>query len=676
MARKTIYRPFKGTGISAQTSTDFLISQLVFLLLIQTVHWRRYAGVKALARRLVGLASSDIVTPLLTRIWSKYAAQHNIANSATAQQDLLKISSIFPFNKTLLVSMLRACVYSDIDYRVIEFISRVAGRAVINDPDVKILLTFQRIKNGHFKGAAKDYLEVPYDAVKQDPLLAEIWRISAVHLIVKNDEDYFKNFDPARFVQLIRSEPQPNVVYGVMINLFNRFITGEKINESVNLMSKAEFSESPENFAIVYFFLTACGYVSQAETLEKCNPEFTKGRLHPLYVRGKLGPLGVHDEIRCVPRADMLRTIADDEKWFWRNAELERREIDIRISNERLAERLDHHDHVERQPHLLVAFFGQMRFPSFTLPEIRTWVEDNFEDTGDGAVITYGVSTWRELGSKILLPEDGFDYMINYFPDAVIGALKEMPLLRVSDAVNYFPGFSKLLLEFLPSVSGQVDRNEIKSLLKGDVYFDLNDEASFWSDVGASISDFARGERQILNQGRMIDRIGSVRDIIEQVERDKIPITHVLFIRPDLYKLSGRIRPYFDMFRHKRNWLVADQDVIAQFIEGVGDRYFLADRTAATHVLQMKDRVRDNFCEVPRNDLFCSRLSAHQMLGATLFENSIEVRTVPRSDIGWEVYRGDFKADDALAALEDDVSNLENFELRQSLLDALRASRN
>lgn len=666
-------RSSAGGFSSLRDRADGALAQGVYHLIRRTLHFRSYSLAIRLVRSLASLSSTGVSTAALERVFEAYADAGDVAHSAPAQRDLLQIGRIFPENRTLFSRLLRLGAYADLNYEITRFIQRTAAAPVLRDPEIRLLLLFQRIKNEDFAGTVRDFHAIPFDAIESDPVLLDVWRISFIHLILKNEAEYFENFDPDVLAKFTDVEREPNIIIEILMKLLYKPIRPDVVDETVELLSTRTFDDAPENFAAVYFFLMTCGHVAQGLRLEGLNARHTEGRLHPLYVRGRLGPLGLREQARVLSARDLERAAQDPSPWRWRTAELLKTEIGERLRNAARAPATGEPSTATARPHLLVAFFGQMRFPTRTLPGIKRWIDANFSGPVSDVDVSYGVATWRATGSKVITLEDSFDYLTPYFPPGCEGALKRMALAHVSDAPRLFPRFSESLLRKLSSTSDVVIEAEIERLLEAKVHFAISSDAHFMDDIGSLIADFAPADRHMLNQGRMIDRIGAVGGIIDELDRAGRPVTHVLFIRPDLHALSGSIAACLDRMRGKRNWTVVDQDHLAQLIEGVGDRLILADRTAAAHILGMRDKVRRLFRAVPRDDLACSRLSPHQMLASVLFEHSVEIRTVPRSEITWEFLRANFTWQDFLPELRDDVAQMEEGPIKRDLLVAVTA---
>jgi hypothetical protein len=664
-------KDFTETPRHVTSYLDRALVHVAFTLLTKTSHFERFGSVESVTKAIKRIASSRAQSRLLTKIDAEYKKLHDITISARAQRDLLRVARIFPDNKIIFASLLRAAAYSDMPYKIAQYITRIATSAVLNDPEVKLLLLFQRIKNEHFSDAAVDFFHIPQSTISHDTILLDIWRISAIHLIVKDSKSYFENFDPQSFAKLIEIQSHPDVAFDVLVNLFHKPISSEVFIHTLNLISDLLFDKSHECFAVAYFFLMSCGLADRAKRLEEINKSSFAGRLHPLYIKGKLSPIGVYQEQRFVSPADLAIASNDPVDWLWRKAKLEQTEIGSRL---RICSRVGpftESSGSSTRLHILVAFFGQMRFPSFTLPGIKNWIQDDFSSADEAVEISYGVSTWRNTGAKVIHLDDSIDNILPYFPAGFASPLANMGLSKVSDCLPLFPKFLQIVLAKTSQISDHVDENELTRILESPIYSNIGNDQDFMLDIGSSIAQFAPNNTSFLNQGRMIDRIGAFGDIIHQIDNSKLPISHVLFIRPDLYNLSGSLRKFLDLFKSKRNWAILDEDLLAQAIEGVGDRYIFADRAAVTHILAARDRIRKIFKEMPRDDQACSRISGHQMLGTVLFENAVDIRVVPRSEIHWDVFRINFRSADCLRELRHDVERLSDGNIKQSLMSVM-----
>jgi hypothetical protein len=451
-------------------------------------------------------------------------------------------------------------------------------------------------------------------------------------------------------------------LYSILYNLFQKFNRLDDLEALAAVVSGARITSSADGFAVAYFFLMSFGFDIHAKALEAAHQDLPNANLHPMFIKGRLAPRPVSAPPEECADDDGIDPAYAALTWTWRDAELQKVEIRTRLARQPRAAP----SRVPEKLHLLVAFFGQMRFPEETLPGVRDWILTDFARNAAEIDLTFAVCTWRETGGKVFLPDDHIDTSGVFLSTRIIELLKSLGCCTISDIRPYCPrAVSKILDQ--THVSTEIDEGRIARCFPGETYFDVDTEAGYMRALGRTLSEAVEGNKMLMNQGRMFSRISSVEQILSKVDRSRPTPTHVLFIRPDLCDLSGSLASVFQQMRGRSNWAVVDQDAYAQVVEGVGDRFILADRLAADQIVGIGAYTRRIFEGAnPDSALRRKRLEPHQMLRSLMFEESVDVRTVSRRVVGWNLYRGTLNQEAVLAELRIDVSHMAEGALREA----------
>jgi hypothetical protein len=107
-------------------------------------------------------------------------------------------------------------------------------------------------------------------------------------------------------------------------------------------------------------------------------------------------------------------------------------------------------------------------------------------------------------------------------------------------------------------------------------------------------------------------------------------------------------------------------------VEGVGDRFILADRSAAEEIAEIGTYTRRIFDGAdPESVLRRKRLEPHQMLRSLMFEAGIDIRTVSRRIVGWNLFRGAVNPETVLAELRVDVAQMADGAIKAAFTECL-----
>ncbi|WP_147853075.1 hypothetical protein [Methylobacterium sp. WL18] len=612
-----------------------------------------------------------MLTAALNRMLSDQLRQ---GLSTIELERLAAIYGLFPDNADLTALILKLNVYPETNVQIVEHLLERATFAAQSRPDIKLMRLFYLGKSGSSLFSLNLYRDIEFTKIRHDLVLLDIWRICTIKCIVELPE-YYTDFCLDDFIAYVSVETDPNVLYSVLYALSNQHALSIELSVVADALSQVTFDKSVECFAVTYFFLTSFGFGAQAKRLEKSYKQQLDAATHPLYIKAMAAPQDVSFSTSPPQNFEPFGSLNLRIDWIWKDTALQALEIKTRLDKHaRSAPSFP--SGIKNRKHLLVAFFGQMRFADATLSAISEWVLRDFEEDDVDVKITFGISTWKRTGAKIFLLNDHIDTIAGFLPGVVLRALKDYGCCTLSDVAVICPRVVRKILESNDSKS-EVDFGHLKSMLVNEVYTTVSDECEFMSALGGDISSSCDADTHLLNQGRMITRIGAVRDILADVDREQGVVTHVLFIRPDLCDLSGSIASVFRQMDGQTNWAVVDEDFYAQVVEGVGDRYILCDRPAANTILNIDKKTADVFSgNSPELNLYKQRLLPHRMLRTVLFEGCVHTYTVSRSAIGWNLFRGNLTALMLEPELSADANEIKDLHLRTEILAGISSLRN
>ncbi|CAM3022836.1 hypothetical protein JHFBIEKO_3123 [Methylobacterium mesophilicum] len=634
-----------------------------------------YAGLtkKVFGHRIVRACMSYMPsrpTEKITRALCRtFALRAGIQPTRIELERLAFLYGVFPQDQNIFTLTFRVNLYPNTnDHAINHLLDRMTLEMDLRD-DLSLMRLFYEHKTSSAGFDLQRFQRVDFDRINHDGVLVDIWRILFIKLVMEK-LNVCKPFDKDGVRNYIEIEPDPNIIYTVLYIVFDRFNRLNDLSSLAAVVEKARFKTSVEGFAIAYFFLVSFGFNAQAEMLEKNHSDLPKAYLHPLYIKGKLSPQPLSAASPPPHRIAPINREYSALIWAWRDAELEKIEIGTRLALQDREFSPSTRD-LPSKPYLLVALFGQMRFPEATLPGLRDWILNDFSTHAPEVDITFAVSTWHETGGKVFLPDDHIDTIGGFLSAEIIELLKSLGCCTISDVKVHCPRVASKILD-QKQTKDLIDEREIALHFPGETYFDVRSEASYMRALGQVISDASDGNKMLMNQGRMIARIGSVGQILAKLDRSRSTPTHVLFIRPDLCNVSGSLASIFQQMRGRVNWSVVDQDAYAQVVEGVGDRFILADRSAANRISEIEAYTRQIFYdENPENKLRRKRLEPHQMLRSLLFEASVDVFTVSRHIVGWNLFRGAVNQETILAELRTDISLMADSSRKEAFLARL-----
>lgn len=299
---------------------------------------------------------------------------------------------------------------------------------------------------------------------------------------------------------------------------------------------------------------------------------------------------------------------------------------------------------------IFVGFFGQIRYEDYfygsILPSFRqALAEYGFEPQ-------FACATWDKTGKQELFDWSGLDFVHARLPSELAPVLAAPDIINLTDFGKYFPATASVIRRH-NSGSGRLNIELLKSNLGGDPMLDFSTEMKFQKHLIASqISRFDIEEPR-MNQVRMFDRLNALGRLAEQYKatsQDAGP--YYLFMRPDVEFPLGRLLGELTSGSNDRT-LIVDHDDQAEFIGGIGDRYFAGGFTGIQAVAgtlgYLSDLARRDDWEVHRNDIH-----AHRFIAQQLFRSGVNVRSLLAADVPLRLHRGSIPRTEIMRALESD----------------------
>ncbi|MBE7202573.1 MAG: hypothetical protein INR70_32885 [Parafilimonas terrae] len=641
-------RTSTGAGFYARSPAE-VVARALYAYAGRTGH---VLGHRAL-RRCAGLLPGRLVAQITGALCRNFGRQSGPQPTTRELQRLAFLYGVFPRDPNLIALTFRVNVYPDTNAHAIEhLLARIPPGADSRD-DLTILRLFYAHKTAPAGFDPDQFQALDVAKIRHDGVLADIWRVLFIKFVMEKME-FCAHLNKSNVRIYAEIERDPNILYAILYIIFDRLNRQNDVASLADILGAAEFGDSAEGFAITYFFLVSFGFEAQAAALDTAHARPPNADRHPLYIKGKFAPRSIAAVSEDSVRGARVDPAYADLTWAWRDAELQKAEIRARLASGPPA---PSSVAGPTRPHLLVAVFGQMRFPGETVPGVRDWILEDFAAAGD-IDITFAVSTWRETGGKVFLPDDHIDTIGGFLSPSILDLLKSLGCCTISDVRPYCPRVVSKIVD-QRQVAVEVEEQAIARFFPGETVFEIGSEAGYMAGLGRTIAAEFGSNTMLMNQGRMISRIGAVSRLLETVDASTTPPTHVLFVRPDLCDLSGSLADVFRQMRDRSHWAVVDEDAYAQVVEGVGDRFILADRSAARQIAGIESYTKRIFDgAAPEKSLRRKRLEPHQMLGSLLFEAGVDVVTVPRRRVGWNLFRGAVNRETVLAELRIDVADM------------------
>lgn len=321
------------------------------------------------------------------------------------------------------------------------------------------------------------------------------------------------------------------------------------------------------------------------------------------------------------------------------------------------------------KPHVFVGLFGQMRFPNETLPKLCQTLRSFLSDTE----LSFGVATWDKQGARKLEDFERCVFVSEQLPEEIGQFCSSRAITSVGAFSNIFPTLGDFLRR-RNNTGLTIDLATIERLCGGSIYSAIDPDDAFVSTVGTVIKDAFPGNPPMLNQGRMWNRIGKFREMLNLAEVQRGPVTDVVFLRPDL-QLSGDLAAVFQRLLdadHSDRRIFCDYDSHAINISGVGDRIFMAKRESAQRIIDgeriMQKALRERGAATYAYNWL---MTTHVYAQTLIYQHGCDPTSIDIDKFGLEIYRGRLTWNEIAAAATSDATGSPSADAREFLTRVL-----
>jgi len=469
------------------------------------------------------------------------------------------------------------------------------------------------------------------------------------------------------------------------VNEFNQMLVALVFGPNValrvprNIISNAVIDLSvqmnpDERSAVMLRLLVALDEVEKADFLARrletsaisCNPDYLKGTF-------KLSELPGMAEWRSKAIAQGRNFLGNGGAGDWRfqNNSVQAREVRARLMTidnapdddflrANVLPRTTRPSTAEQgQRHLLVGFFGQARFPSYVLPTLFAYIKKQVEPLVEqGWKVSPAVSTWDKVGQRAMYDHDAAHFIQERLPHEINHELTKLPIWTVGHIRNILPDTVRACAENGSAVTA-MSSEYLSEAFGQHVYAEIGSDQTFMTEIGQSISDSFHGDSNVVNQARMWNRLSKLRGLAQEAAVDAgCEVTHVLMVRLDLLFLEDQLwqNMISPALKSDANFIFADHDPHANFIEGLGDRVMFCDVAGFHRVTDGERLIRHVLGGGEKYSCYRSRFHAHSFLETILFESDIKITRVTWQNIKHEIYRGRLTLADLRESLRIDLS--------------------
>ncbi|EDX79091.1 hypothetical protein BBAL3_248 [Brevundimonas sp. BAL3] len=313
--------------------------------------------------------------------------------------------------------------------------------------------------------------------------------------------------------------------------------------------------------------------------------------------------------------------------------------------------------------HLFVGFFGQMRFPETTVPALIAQAQRMAPESH----VSIAFSTWNRSGVRMLEDADPVYFATEQLPPPFAGFCETASLASGRDFCDLFPAIGARLRE-RARARLEITQSGLEALAEEAVLTDIADDETFRSGPGEAIAKAFPGQAFMLNQGRMWNRIASLRPLLRRAEQQKGVVTDVLLMRPDI-RIDGDLAEIFgDTSLSGRPMAYVDYDAHATFLGGVGDRIFFTSPNVAHRLFDGED-----IMQIVTNDsaaildTYRWFLVPHRYPQTLLFEHGAQIRQVGHEQLKMHIFRGQIELKDIIDALRQDRDGSPDLKARDFL---------
>ncbi len=321
----------------------------------------------------------------------------------------------------------------------------------------------------------------------------------------------------------------------------------------------------------------------------------------------------------------------------------------------------------EQRKHLFIGLFGQMRAPNEALPPQLKFLRKDLEAwLAEGNLVSFGVATWKETGAKIIEPGNSYSQFGPRLPTELADVVSAAEFGSFVDFKKRFPATSDKILAMsrqyheidVPYIKGKFSEAGVDA---ETLFIDLRSEADFMAELGSKMEAAFGNYGMVLNQGRMFHRIAAFSDLSKQAQaKSGIPISHYALIRPDVIFTSGSI---VDVVRRssepgQERTVFCDLDMAAQYVDGMGDRYFIGQPRPVMRLFETAQIVAE-MLEPGFWPHYKHRIIWHTLPRTILYESDCVARPIPPGP-GFYFHRARYDLAEVAAELSQDLARVDD----------------
>ncbi|QBX38791.1 hypothetical protein E4M02_11805 [Brevundimonas sp. S30B] len=345
------------------------------------------------------------------------------------------------------------------------------------------------------------------------------------------------------------------------------------------------------------------------------------------------------------------------------------RRADAELENEALrrAERLSVDDPVrhaelhqrarslglDRPLRVFIGLFGQMRDPDQVIPALVEHLQQSLAPSG--AEIRFGLATWPQTGFRPLSLDDSAGFFQQVVPPPLRPMLSDQHGADGHRLRAVWPEVVDALMDWSGSQTARTpDIETLEGLLPQGSRIALGNEDAVRQCVDQMPPATRSLAREQINQLKMWSRIADLGPLARAFEvEDARPFDCCILVRCDLVNLKGSPSALAarSASAHGRTIVFHDYDAHAEFIEGSGDRYMVASRSAA----EVLFAGFDHYIESLQTDdqPLRERVPCHEGVQSLLFVSGLTPE--PVWAMGYEIHRSAAPRQTLAAALRSEI---------------------
>ncbi len=326
----------------------------------------------------------------------------------------------------------------------------------------------------------------------------------------------------------------------------------------------------------------------------------------------------------------------------------------------------------EARQHLFIGLFGQMRSLHQALPPQLQYLKKDIQAwCAAGNLVSFGVATWKETGAKVVEPSNRHFEFIHRLPSELEPIITADRFQNFAQFIEKFPSAGQKILT-LSRQHEEVSTDLIEKYFTNhgfetdQLFIDLRSEADFMSDLGDQMQAAFGNYTLVLNQGRMFHRIAAFAKLSELAsEKLGSKVTNFALIRPDVIFNTGSI---IDVVKRSQapqeeRSVFCDLDVAAQYVDGMGDRYFIGKTRPISRLFETAPMIKDMLNETfwP---FYKHRIKWHTLPRTVLYESDVVAKPLPPGP-GFYFHRARYELGNIREELLNDTHNQADGVARQ-----------